>query len=188
MMTSPEKENHPSHPTNPEQSASFLSRILFLWIQDLMKKGYRAPLLESDVFPCHPNLRSRLVTDLAKYYWRVELKKKSPSLPRALLKANAKLILPITLMCLSQSFFFLAPAVLVSKVSSYFDSVSELTSSEVVIYCCAMCLINLLYIGLKSAMHWNLEKLGNVLRNQTSALVYDKVNSALTFRKDKILL
>ena len=38
----------------PERSASFPSRLLFVWFDDLIKQGWRKPLLNSDLWSLNP--------------------------------------------------------------------------------------------------------------------------------------
>ena len=38
----------------PERSASFPSRLLFVWFDDLIRQGWRKPLLNSDLWSLNP--------------------------------------------------------------------------------------------------------------------------------------
>ena len=93
---------------NPEESANFFSRIVFWWIQSILAKGYKAPLEETDIFSCHTNLKSKTLTDRTKYYWDKEMKKSSPSLSRALIKANNRILIITALQCFVESVLLLA--------------------------------------------------------------------------------
>jgi hypothetical protein len=160
---------------NPEESANFFSKCVFWWIQGILKKGYEAPLQESDVFACHYEFQSETLNNRVSHNWDKESKKQSPSLAKALLKTNARVVIIIVLQCIVQSFFLVAPTVLVSKVSSYFDKASEITRQEALIYGGTLCALNVSYIGLQSFLFWNLHLLGPVIRIQVSTLIYNKV-------------
>ena len=161
---------------NPEESANMFSRCVFWWIQGILIKGSKAPLQETDVFSCHTDFQSKLLVNRAKNFWDKELTKKSPSLARALTKANFKLIIIIIIQCFLESLILLAPTVLVSKVSSYFDPVSaKITRNEALMYGCILFVVNVLYIGLRNSLFWNMDTLGPVLRIQAATLVYNKV-------------
>ncbi|XP_063686045.1 ATP-binding cassette sub-family C member 4-like [Bolinopsis microptera] len=173
-MTSPKDNEATTLRPNPEENANFFSRCVFWWIQDILKKGYKAPLQESDVFACHTKYKSKTITDRTKYYWDKELKKSSPSLTRALFKSNAKELCIILAQCFLEGFFFLAPPVLIGRISSYFDPASTTTQKEALMYGGMMFIANILFIGLRNFLYWNLHTLGPSLRIQLSSLVYNK--------------
>ena len=148
--------------------------MVFWWIQDILIKGSKVPLQESDVFACPTRLESKTLTDKVKYYWGKEKKKKSPSLGRALVKANLKMFITILIQCVVESIFLLVPTVLVSKVSSYFDPKSKITEREALMYGCILFAVNAGYIAVRNALFWNLHYLGPTLRIQSSTLLYNK--------------
>ena len=160
---------------NPEESASFFSRCVFWWIRGILIKGSKAPLQDTDVFSCHTDFRSKMLVSRAKHFWNKELTKRSPSLARALIKANFKLIFIIIMQCFLKSLILLAPTVLVSKVSSYFDPVTDITRNEALMYGCILFVVNIFYIGLRNFLYWNLHILGLAIRIQAATLVYNKV-------------
>ena len=162
---------------NPEESANFFSGCVFWWIRGILIKGSKAPLQDTDVFSCHSDFKSKMLVNKAKHYWNKELTKRSPSLARALVRANAKFITIIIILCILESLIMLAPTVLVSKVSSYFDPVSGLTRNEALLYGCILFIVNVLYIGLRNYLYWNLHRLGPAIRIQAATLVYNKVIS-----------
>ena len=166
---------------NPEESANFLSKLLFWWVRGILIKGSKAPLQESDVFSCHTDFKSKTLTDKAKHYWDKELKKTSPSLARALFKANIKVLIIIAVQCFFEAVLLLVPTVLVSKISSYFDPASGITRNQALLYGCMLLVDNFFYIGLRNLMFWNLHLLGPTIRIQASTLVYDKVSTVFLF-------
>lgn len=180
-MTSHYDAKTSSHAPNPEESANFFSRMVFWWIQDIMIKGSKAPLQESDVFACPTDMESKSVTDRANHYWVKEKMKKRPSIGRALVKANLKILIKILAQCVISSIFLLAPTVLVSKVSSYFDPNSKITRNEALIYGCVLFAVNAGYIAVRNSLYWNLHRLGPTLRIQASTLVYNKVRYVINF-------
>ena len=170
-----------SFPPNPEESANFFNKLVFWWIQGIMLKGAKVPLQEQDVFTCHKKFRSKDLTEKAKFYWDKELQKSSPSLARALIRANLRLLVIIVLQCLTVPVFLLTPTVLVSKISSYFDPGSDITRNEAIVYGCTLCVVNVLYVAFRNVMFWNIHLLGPTFRVQTSALVYNKVRGLFKF-------
>ena len=176
-MTSSDDPKKTSFPPYPEESANFFSRMIFWWIQDILIKGSKSPLQESDVFACPTKLESKTVTNRVNYYWAKEKRKKKPSLGRALVKANLKILIKILIQCVIESIFLLAPTVLVSKVSSYFDPNSTITQREALIYGCVLFAMNAGYVAVRNALYWNLHRLGPTMRIQASTLVYNKVRS-----------
>ena len=174
------KNEDDQFPPNPEESANFFNKLVFWWIQGIMMKGAKVPLQEKDVFRCHKQFRSKDLTEKAKFYWDKELKKSSPSLARALIRANLRILVIVILQSLTVTVFLLTPTVLVSKISSFFDPGSDITRNEAIAYGCSLCAVNVLYVAFRNVMFWNLHLLGPTFRVQTSALVYNKVREVLT--------
>ncbi|KAF9985753.1 hypothetical protein BGZ65_010009, partial [Modicella reniformis] len=71
----------------PEEKANVFSTISFHWVTDLMRAGYAKPLTMNDLWQLKANDRSKFLSDSFVGFWSEEVKKKRPSLIRALLRA-----------------------------------------------------------------------------------------------------
>ena len=160
---------------NLEEKANIFSKLFFWWVQGIIQKGFKAPLERSDVFACHTKLRSKTLNDKLRFQWDHEKCGPSPSLTRALFRANSSIIAVIVTLSIGEAFFFIVPTVLVSKVSAFFDPASGVTFKEALIYGVVLTISNLCYRFLRSSLFWFCLTLGPILRIQTSSLVYDKV-------------
>ena len=160
---------------NLEEKANILSKMFFWWVQGIIQKGFKAPLERSDVFACHTKLRSKTLNDKLRFQWDREKCGLSPSLTRAILRANSSIIAVIITLSVGEAFFFIVPTVLVSKVSAFFDPASGVTFKEALIYGVVLTISNSCSCFLRSSLLWFCHTLGPTLRIQTSSLVYDKV-------------
>ena len=160
---------------NLEEEANFISKMFFWWIQGIIQKGFKAPLQSTDVFACHSKLQSEFLTDKLRIQWDREKTLPRPSLTRAILRANSTIISLIVTLSIIETFFLIIPAVLVSKVSAFFDPSSGITFRDAIMYGCLLAASNLVYCFHRSFLFWMCHKLGPILRIQTSSLVYDKV-------------
>ncbi|KAG5890605.1 hypothetical protein JTB14_005118 [Gonioctena quinquepunctata] len=59
----------------PEESASFLSRLLFAWFDTLAWKGFRKPLETKDLWEMNPEDSSRELVPIFEKHWQNSLKK-----------------------------------------------------------------------------------------------------------------
>ncbi|KAI2474349.1 ATP binding cassette (ABC) transporter subfamily C member, partial [Diabrotica virgifera virgifera] len=60
---------------SPEESASFLSRLLFAWFDPLAWKGFRKPLETKDLWDINVEDSSRELVPVFEKYWSQTLKK-----------------------------------------------------------------------------------------------------------------
>ncbi|GBC03741.1 hypothetical protein RclHR1_00530016 [Rhizophagus clarus] len=68
----------------PEESANIFSRFTFYWMTPLMKLGHSKFLTIDDLWNLDPEYRSRKISEDFEAAWNKELKKKKPSLLRAI--------------------------------------------------------------------------------------------------------
>ncbi|GAB5588211.1 hypothetical protein Unana1_03111 [Umbelopsis nana] len=68
----------------PEATANIFSRLTFSWMTPLMKLGYKQPLLMEDLWNLKPEDQSAVISERFEQNWDREMKKKNPSLLRAL--------------------------------------------------------------------------------------------------------
>ncbi|KAI8344113.1 multi drug resistance-associated protein MRP [Chlamydoabsidia padenii] len=71
---------------NPEESSSIFNRLLFLWMSPMIQKGYKKPLTMEDLWNLQHEDQSRSLSEQFEKDWNRELKRKSPSLARAVAK------------------------------------------------------------------------------------------------------
>lgn len=77
-----------------EKTASFLSRLLFHWIQPIMSLGFRRPLEPTDLYLGVPNLHAAHQSQLLSAEWEKERQKEKPSLFSALHRIHASTFWP----------------------------------------------------------------------------------------------
>ncbi|CAB4400795.1 unnamed protein product [Rhizophagus irregularis] len=68
----------------PEESANIFSRSTFYWMTPLMKLGHQKFLTMDDLWNLDPQYRSKKISEDFDVAWNKELKKKNPSLLRAI--------------------------------------------------------------------------------------------------------
>jgi ATP-binding cassette subfamily C (CFTR/MRP) protein 1 len=73
--------------TNPEENANIFSRITYLWLYPLLKRGYRRCLVQKDLYPLRSSLQSQVVTERLERHWFLQLQQSKPSLFKALVKS-----------------------------------------------------------------------------------------------------
>ncbi|KAI8141790.1 multi drug resistance-associated protein MRP [Fennellomyces sp. T-0311] len=70
----------------PETSTNIFGRLTFTWMTPLMRLGYREPLTMDDLWNLKEDDQSAVVGEKFQKNWNDELKKKNPSLTRALIR------------------------------------------------------------------------------------------------------
>lgn len=70
----PSKRSLPAAEDCPEMTASFLSRILFVWFEHIIWQGYRRPLTEDDVFELDPQETTKCLSQGFDNYWMESVK------------------------------------------------------------------------------------------------------------------
>lgn len=68
----------------PEATANIFSRLTFSWMTPLMKLGYKQPLMMDDLWNLKPEDQAAVISERFEQNWDLEMKKKNPSLLRAL--------------------------------------------------------------------------------------------------------
>ncbi|XP_074036471.1 multidrug resistance-associated protein 1-like [Leptinotarsa decemlineata] len=103
----------------PEESAGFLSRLLFAWFDGLAWKGFRKPLERDDLWEMNPENCSRELVPTFEKYWQNSLrkagstKKKRASIIPALIKSFGTMYIFGALMKLTQDLLtFVSPQIL----------------------------------------------------------------------------
>ncbi|KAF9435675.1 hypothetical protein BGZ76_005767, partial [Entomortierella beljakovae] len=74
----------------PEDEANIFSIASFHWVTGLMRKGYAKPLSMDDLWGLRKEDQSKNVSNVFEVVWEKELKKKNPSLIRALASAYGR--------------------------------------------------------------------------------------------------
>ena len=161
---------------NPEDEASFLSKLFFLWIQPLMVKGYEKPLKLTDVFPVRKDLSSKTLTDTLAHHWeREKATREHPSLLRALLRAHRWLITKVVVCSQIEAVCTVLPSFFIVKITSYLNKDSDMSLRDALIYACLFSLINHFQAVYQNMYEYSLvNNLGPSLRISASSLVYDK--------------
>ncbi|KAI9315926.1 multi drug resistance-associated protein MRP [Dichotomocladium elegans] len=77
-----EEDEHES----PELNTNIFRRLTFSWMTPLMRLGYKKPLVMDDLWNLKTSDQSAVIGDVFEKHWNQELKKKKPSLLRALVK------------------------------------------------------------------------------------------------------
>ncbi|KAI8342382.1 multi drug resistance-associated protein MRP [Chlamydoabsidia padenii] len=71
----------------PEETSNIFSRLTFEWMTPLMRLGYEKPLTMDDLWDLKHDDQSAIIGEKFEKYWDLEMRKKNPSLLRALVYA-----------------------------------------------------------------------------------------------------
>lgn len=77
----------------PEISASFLNRILFVWFEPIIWKGYRRPLTSDDLYELDPRETSKHLSPAFDQYWQKSVENGQRKLQNEARKNGEKIIL-----------------------------------------------------------------------------------------------
>lgn len=59
---------------SPEDSSSFINKLLFFWLNELPKKGAKKDLCEGDLYHLNFDQQSKIIFSLWEYYWKPTIK------------------------------------------------------------------------------------------------------------------
>lgn len=113
---------------SPYDKANLFSRIIFVWMSGLMKKGYEKFLTEEDLPQLPQELKATATTDMFYHYWRNQ-KTAKPSIMWALTQAfGARFLLGGLFKGLQDCLAFVQPQLLrllIQFVNDYAESVKQ---------------------------------------------------------------
>ncbi|KAI7871902.1 multi drug resistance-associated protein MRP [Spinellus fusiger] len=69
---------------SPEANTSIFGRLTFHWMTPLMRLGYKKPLVTEDLWELKEEDQSAVIGEKFRIQWELEMKKKNPSLLRAI--------------------------------------------------------------------------------------------------------
>ena len=72
-----------SNRSSPEESASFISRMVYQWFDGMAWKGYHNPLEMTDLWDLSKDNKARTVVDKFEKYWQKAVSKRMLSKPSA---------------------------------------------------------------------------------------------------------
>ena len=94
------------------------AQLLFLWLDKLFIKGFRANITTKDLQPCPIEQCSENVCQKFDMYWHIESQKQKPDIKIALAKTVKPLFLIAIIFVMLEGLFLVAQAILIKNVSS----------------------------------------------------------------------
>ncbi|XP_060518770.1 ATP-binding cassette subfamily C member 4-like isoform X2 [Cylas formicarius] len=160
---------------HPYKEASFLSKVFFVWLLPLFKKGYSTDLTEKDLSPILKSHNSTFLGKKLKVEWAKEVRKATPSLWRALAKVFWKeaVVLGVWYL-LVETCIKLSQPLALKKLLEYFEANSAMSKNEAYIYASLVILTTLVPPVFQHNFMFRQFLLGRKVKVATSALVYEK--------------
>eukprot|EP00026_Physarum_polycephalum_P000785 Phypoly_transcript_00786.p1 GENE.Phypoly_transcript_00786~~Phypoly_transcript_00786.p1 ORF type:complete len:1319 (+),score=220.66 Phypoly_transcript_00786:74-4030(+) len=158
---------------NPENSAGFLSRITFWYVQPLLKLGYQRPLTMDDLYPIQKRNKADYLASKFSLFWKRELNSNKPSIIKALHHTfGRRLYLAGILKVFYDILLFVGPLTVYVMVDFVQDTTASITVGlgYILLYFCSAILQSILIhsyfkIGFEVAIN---------VRTAIAASVYDK--------------
>lgn len=166
--------------------ANFISRILYTWIFPLYKLGYSRPLEFTDLYRCAEKDEVSRVTKKLQVQWDRELKRKKPSLYRALKRAfgwsifmhNSIIVITDIIIRLSQPFMLRVIIKYLEQSAEDESSPEDGVSATTAQLMSVLLVVSSILLQLSRHASWfYLSMVGNNIRTSLTALMYRKTLS-----------
>lgn len=178
-------EERPDQPENPVEKANFISRLLFWWVNPLMRKGYKRELQIEDVYKQRRCDESERLTDRLEREFEKELEwakvgnkddPYKPSYLKALVRTFGMRYMLIGLGCAFEELFIrVFQAVIVIRFLAYFSpDKGGLSEAEAYSYGGALVCFLAMYTISHHVIFVDLELTGMRVRVASCALIYRK--------------
>lgn len=79
-------EKQDGKPQNRFDEASLLSKFSYFWVIDILKVGFKKPIVEEDIYECAENQKSNKSFGEFKSIWIDEQKHRKPKLVKSIVK------------------------------------------------------------------------------------------------------
>ncbi|KAF5303186.1 hypothetical protein FQA39_LY10099 [Lamprigera yunnana] len=161
---------------NPRKNANILSVITFSYILPTFVKGYRKDLEENDITEHLEEHASNNLGNRLEKQWEQELRKKHPSLCKAILRTfGVELVLVGMVYAFNQLFMRMAQPLALSQLMKYYSADKNLvTKNEALMYSGLIVGSNFINILLTHNYVLCLQHLGMKLRVACCSLIYRK--------------
>ncbi|KAG4076114.1 hypothetical protein HA402_011460 [Bradysia odoriphaga] len=162
--------------TNPRETASSLSVLLFTWTIDLFKKGYQQTLQLGDLYQTLPEDRSTTLGDQLESNWVLQKNNESrPSLVKALVRTFWKKFLVLGFICFFNDILIrLTQPYLLGQLLLFFRKNSTVTFTEALWTAIAMVTLNALNIMTVNQYFIGCFHAGMKVRVAMCSLIYRK--------------
>ena len=174
-------DQHEVH--HPLLTANYLSIFTFWWMNDILRKGTKQPLDQSDFLPLHHQDRTRDITERLQKQWNSDLQKCNEEGTEPKLWKSVINIISFKEFCISWSLILLETIAQIMQpllIGILVHLLRSGNANAVYFYLCAglMAFNGLLYM-LSNYSYFHLELLGMKLRSALQGLVYLKVGCAV---------
>jgi len=154
-------------------SASILSKVFFIWINPLLRKGYKSALKTDDVPTLSPQHRAERMSSIFESKWPKSNEKSKHLVSMTLLRCFWKeLVFSVVLAIIRLCVMFVGPVL----IQSFVDFTSGKRSSEYEGYYLVLILLVAKFIEVVSTHHFNFQsqKIGTLIRSTLIPALYEK--------------
>ncbi|XP_076453870.1 ATP-binding cassette sub-family C member 4-like isoform X2 [Babylonia areolata] len=166
---------------SPMQSANWISRVLFWWLNPLMKKGHKKELSEEDLFSVVPQDSADHLSVGLEREWQRELQKEKdsggthkPSLLKALARLFGLRYLLLGLIVLTEESVRVVQPLLLGGLIEYFTASSTMTTKQAYLYALGVSLATLLMAFTHAYYFFAVARIGMQMRVACSSLMFKK--------------
>nr|QNH67887.1 ATP-binding cassette transporter subfamily C member 4 X4 [Brachionus rotundiformis] len=160
------------HHPNPFNNANYFSKIFLNWISPLLSLGKERPLKEEDLYSPISDEESKFLTDQLEREWNSELKKRKPSLFRAMFRIHILNLIAMTFLLAVEDFTKMSFPLLISQILRYFEgSISFFEALKFATYIAIGVTVNCV---VHHPYFLELTRIGMKLRLASSGLLYKK--------------
>ncbi|KAF5294167.1 hypothetical protein FQR65_LT10878 [Abscondita terminalis] len=162
--------------TNPRENANLLSIVFFTYIFDTLRTGASRDLNTHDVYEVLDNFQSKKLCERLEKEWKKELKKKNPSILKALLRMFG---VQFVLWGLGIFFFTMVSEsivrpTLIGKLMTYFEPGATVTKNQGFAYIVGIVASTICLILYDNTYLVSLMLIGLKVRVACSSLIYKK--------------
>ncbi|CAG5134060.1 unnamed protein product, partial [Candidula unifasciata] len=163
---------------NPILKANVLSRVLFWWCNPVFKKGYKAPLEESDLYNVCPSDASEYLGNRLESEWikqlKLEEKGKRPSLLRALFNTFGVHYILVGFMVLLEETTKVIQPLLLGGLIRYFTPNAPISKFEAWMYALGVSLCAIVLAVAHHPYFFWVQRIGMRMRIACCSLMYRK--------------
>jgi ABC-type multidrug transport system, ATPase and permease components len=160
---------------NPRESANFLSVLSFWWTIPLFKKGYHKDLAEEDLYNPLKKDKSQYLGDKLEVEWEKQMKKKKPSLLKAIgWSFRWEYTILGLLHAINDLGIRLTQPLLLGKLLEYFRADSEIEKNEAYLYAAGLVLLSILSTFMFNHFTVGAFHVGMRVRAACCSLIYRK--------------
>lgn len=172
-------EDEGSHKPNPLDSASFLSKIFFIYVRPVFRVGYKKKdITAGDLFGVTKYDSSEYQGDILERQWNKQLKgnqKGKESLHKALWEAYGSLYMLYGLGGIFKEFLKVSQPIFIGLLIDYFSVDASYETRLAYLYATLVALNRLVFCIFHGPYYWAISRMGMDVRVALCTLIYKKV-------------